>query len=84
MVELLDTCSLRRVRQTHESVRRLSYWCSNRSFRGVLGSGLRLRVDARDSRECRRTARFVTLDTLTDGLTPLRRVQGDHGAPSRA
>ena len=57
-------------RQTHESIRRLSYWCSDRSFRGVLDSGLRLRVDVRDSRECRRAARFVTSDTLTDGLTP--------------
>ncbi len=60
VVELLDPCPLRRVRQTHESVRRLSYRCSDRSFRGVLGSGLRLRVDVRDSRESRRTARFVT------------------------
>ena len=60
VVELLDPCPLRRVRQTHESVRRLSYWCSDRSFRGVLGNSLRLRVDVRDSRECRRTARFVT------------------------
>ena len=57
-------------RQTHESVRRLSYWCSDRSFRGILSSGVRLRVVVRDSRECRRTARFITSDTLTDGLTP--------------
>lgn len=73
VVELLDPCPLRRVRQTHESVRRLPYWCSDRSFRGVLGSGVRLRVDVRDSRECRRAARFVTSDILTDGLTPRTR-----------
>lgn len=72
-MELLDPCPLRRVRQTHESVRRLSYWCSDRSFCDVLGSGVRLRVDVRDSRECRRTARFITSDTLTDGLTPRTR-----------
>ena len=77
-MELLDPCPLRRVRQTHESVRRLSYRCGDRRFRGVLSSGVRVRVGVRDSRECRRAARFVTSDTLTDGLTPLRRVQGDH------
>lgn len=70
VVELLDPYPLRRVRQTHESIRRLSYWCSDRSFCDVLDSGVRLRVGVRDSREYRRTARFVTSDTLTDGLTP--------------
>ncbi len=59
VVELRDPCPLRHVRQTHESVRRLPYWCSGTSFRGVLGSGVRLRVDVCDSRECR-AAEVVT------------------------
>lgn len=73
VVELLDPCPLRHVRQTHESVRRLSYRCGDSRFRGVLSSGVRVRVGVRDSRECRRAARFVTSDTLTDGLTPRTR-----------
>ena len=51
MVELLDPCPIRHVRQTHESVRRLSYRCGDRRFRGVLSSGVRLCVGVRDGRE---------------------------------
>ena len=50
-MELRDPCPLRHVRQTHESVRRLSFRCGDRRFRGVLSSGVRVRVGVRDGRE---------------------------------
>ena len=51
VVELLDPCPLRHVRQTNESVRRLSYRYGDSRFRGVLSSGVRVRVGVRDGRE---------------------------------
>ena len=76
MVELLDPCPLRHVRQTHESIRRLSYRHGDSRFRGVLSSGVRVRVGIRDARERRRGGRCVNGRYRTCYAPSLTRTEG--------
>lgn len=75
-MELHDPCPIRHVRQTNESVRRLSYRCGDSRFRGVLSNGVRMRVGVRNGRESWRGGGCVNGRYRTRHAPALTRTEG--------
>ena len=75
-MELRDPCPVCRMRQTHESICRLSCRRGDRRFRGVISNGVRVRLGVRDARERWRGGRCVNGRYRTRHAPALTRTEG--------